>query len=464
MAMSQRSSSSQGQFWIPTDSIVTSPGHPFYERLNALLEAHGFDAFVEDLCRPFYAEKVGRPSIPPGVYFRMLLIGYFEGLDSERAIAWRCADSLALRSFLGYGLDRRTPDHSSLSVIRQRLGLETHERVFCWVLKVLCDNGLLRGETLGVDATTLEANAALRSLVRRETGQSYQAFLTELAKASGIETPTREDRARLDRQRPNKGPNDDWQHPHDPDAKIAKMKDGRTHMAHKAEHAVDLHTGAIVAVTLQPANAGDTATLPQTVSQTQANLEEVREAIEAEYDDDVFCEGLEVREVVADKGYHSNRTLRDLQEQGIRGYVAEPRRRGRRHWRDKKPEQRAVYGNRRRIRGDYGKGLLRKRGELLERSFAHCYRTGGLRRVHLRGHERILPRLLMHVAGFNLALVMRGLFGRGTPRGLWDLVRGLLRFVLSALSRRMPSQVLIWRRICNTVHDLPGVPFLPYAA
>ncbi len=452
MAMSNRPTSSQGQFWIPTDSIVTSPGHPFYERLNALLEAHDFDAFVEDLCRPFYAENVGRPSIPPGVYFRMLLIGYFEGLNSERGIAWRCTDSLALRAFLGYGLDQRTPDHSSLSVIRQRLGLETHERVFCWVLKVLANNGLLKGETLGIDATTLEANAALRSIVRRDTGQPYEAFLMDLAKASGIETPTREDLARLDRQRPKKGSNDDWQHPHDPDAKITKMKDGRTHLAHKAEHAVDMDTGAIVAVTLQPANTGDTATLPQTLSETHANLEEVRESIEQAYQ--APCEGLEVQEVVADKGYHSNQMLRDLKEQAIRGYVSEPRRRGRRHWQDKQVEQRAVYGNRRRIRGDYGKGLLRKRGELLERSFAHCYETGGLRRVHLRGHERILPRLLIHVAGFNLALVMRRLFGRGTPRGLWDLVRGLLRSLLWALCRRMTPHGPTWPRLCNIIHHL----------
>ncbi len=420
MSMSRRRAERQEHLWINAAEIVRSPGHPFYERLNQLLEEHGFDRFVEARCVSFYADTRGRPSIPPGVYFRMLLIGYFEGIDSERGIAWRCADSLALRGFLGYELNERTPEHSSLSVIRGRIDVETHREVFQWVLKVLAKSDLLKGKTIGIDATTLEANAALRSIVRRDTDQPYEEFLQDLAKASGIESPTREDLAKIDRKRLKKGSNQDWYNPNDPDAKITKMKDGRTHLAHKAEHAVDLETGAIVAVTLQGADQGDTTTIQATLSETEKNLAQVQEDPQAN-------EGLHpqtMKEVVADKGYHSNETVRTLEESEIRSYVSEPKYRGRRHWKDRPAEREAVYANRRRIRGVRGKRLLRKRGELLERPFAHCYETGGMRRTHLQTHARILKRLLIHVAGCNLGLVMRTRFGLGTPRGLQGLVSG----------------------------------------
>jgi len=423
MSMSKRRVERQQHLWINTTEIVTSPGHPFYQRLNQLLQEHGFDRFVEASCKSFYAQTRGRPSIPPGVYFRMLLIGYFEGIDSERGIAWRCADSLALRAFLGYELNERTPEHSSLSVIRGRIDVETHREIFQWVLKVLAKSDLLKGKTIGIDATTLEANAALRSLVRRDTDQPYEEFLQDLAKASGIESPTREDLARVDRKRPKKGSNQDWYNPNDPDARITKMKDGRTHLAHKAEHAVDLETGAILAVTLQGADQGDTTTMVTTLSETEKNLAQVQE-------DPQSNEGLHqnvMQEVVADKGYHSNETVRTLQGQAIRSYVSEPRYRGRRHWKDREAEREAVYANRRRIRGERGKRLLRRRGEFLERPFAHCYETGGMRRTHLQTHARILKRLLIHVAGCNLSLVMRTVFGLGTPRGLQGLVFAFLR-------------------------------------
>jgi transposase len=423
MAMKRRRQERQSHFWVNTAEIVTAPGHPFYQRLNELLAEHGFDRFVEEQCQSFYAERRGRPSIPPGVYFRMLLIGYFEGIDSERGIAWRCADSLALRAFLGYALNERTPEHSSLSVIRGRLDVETHREVFQWVLKVLAQSDLLQGKTLGIDATTLEANAALRSIVRRDTGQRYDEFLTELAKASGIESPTREDLAKLDRQRPKKGSNQEWRHPYDPDAKITKMKDGRTHLAHKAEHAVDLDSGAIVAVTVQGADQGDTTTIEETLAESERNLTEVREDAEA----GKHLKSDTVREVVADKGYHSNETMRTLRQEKIRTYVSEPKYKGRRRWQNKAAEQEAVYANRRRIRGTHGKALLRKRGDLVERPFAHCYETGGMRRTHLKGHAKILKRLLIHVAGCNLSLVLRTRFGLGTPRGLQGLVFALIR-------------------------------------
>jgi len=429
MSMKKRNTQRQQELWIAADEIATSPGHPFYKRLNGLLADHSFDTFVEAACCKFYAENKGRRSIPPGVYFRMLLIGYFEGIDSERGIAWRCSDSLGLREFLGYSLKESTPDHSSLSRIRCRIDLETHEEVFTCVLKIVADSGLLKGKTIGIDATTLEANAALRSIIRRDTGESYDEFLTRLAKASGIETPTREDLARIDKKRKNKGSNKDWQHPHDPDAKITKMKDGRTHLAHKAEHAVDLETGAITGVTLQPADRGDTTSMFETLVEATENLAEVRDDPETA---DNLAEEI-VQEFVGDKGYHSNDTTRDLAEAGIRGYISEPDR-GRRNWKGKAAERKAVYANRRRIRGKRGKALLRKRGELLERPFAHCYETGGMRRTHLRGHPNILKRLLVHVAGFNLGLVMRKLFSVGKPRVLQDLGSGILHVLRSILA------------------------------
>ena len=354
----------------------------------------------------------------------MLLVGYFEGIDSERGIAWRCADSLSLRRFLGYPLSKKTPDHSTVSRTRRLLDEQTHRDVFTFVLRILGEKGLLDGKTIGVDATTLEANAALRSIVRRDTGESYEDYLKGLAKADGIEDPTREDLAKLDRARAKKGSNQDWKHPHDPEARITKMKDGRTHLAHKLEHGVDIGgSGAIVGVTVQGADRGDTTSVYETLDEVAGQLETVSE--------DLGVGGDRMVEVVLDKGYHSNQTLVDLEAMGIRGYVSEPKR-GRRRWKhgteELYQEQAAVYANRRRVGGTRGKRLLRSRGELLERPFAHCLETGGMRRVHLRGSSNILKRLLVHVAGFNLGLVMRTMLGVGTPRAL-----GTLRAVLSAL-------------------------------
>jgi transposase len=428
--MGKRKAQQQPALWVPASALPTPAGHPFYQQLNAILKKHGFDAFVEGLCQGFYAPRMGRPSIPPGVYFRMLLLGYFEGIDSERGIAWRAADSIALRRFLGYELTEMPPDHSTLSRTRRLMDLETHEAVFTWVLGVLAREGLLKGKTLGVDATTLEANAALRSIVRRDTGESYTDFLTRLAKASGIETPTRADLAKLDRKRPRKGSNEDWEHPHDPDAEITKMKDGRTHLAHKAEHASDMESQAVVAVTLSGGAEGDTDTLPWTLEEAKRNLEAVAEDPEA-------AQGLSPKraaEAVTDKGYHSNGTCRHLRAEGIRSYLSEPDR-GRRNWKGKAAERDAVYANRRRIRGERGKRLQRMRGEVLERSFAHAYETGGMRRLHLRGRGNILKRLLVHIGGFNLSLVMRKLMGRGTARGLQGGVLGLLDAAAHGLRR-----------------------------
>lgn len=430
MAMGRRQEKQQG-FWIATQDLPSSPGHPFYQQLNKLLDKAGFDAFCEEQCGRFYAEKMGRPSIRPGIYFRMLMIGYFEKLDSERQIAWRCADSLSLRSFLRIPLEEsEPPDHSSLSRIRQRIDEETHQAVFDWVLKRLAEHGLLKGKTIGIDASTMEANAAMRSIVRKDTGETYREYLTELAKASGIETPTAEDLAKFDRKRKDKTcSNDDWESPNDPDAKVTKMKDGRTHLAHKPEHAVDLETGAILAVEIHPADQGDTTTIYGTLEKAASSVEEVREdpTVAADTND------LYIQEVVADKGYHSGQTLVDLEDMELRGYISEPDR-GTRRWTAqsvedeafKRDEQAAVYRNRRRRRGNRSKRLHRKRGEFVERTFEHVLDDGGMRRAHLCGREKITKRYLIHVAAFNLGLILRALLGFGTPKGWADAVEDRL--------------------------------------
>jgi transposase len=443
----------QEPIWIEAATLAAPASHPFYERLSRLLSKRGFDAFAESACESFYA-KVGRPGLAPGVYFRALLVGYFEGIDSERGIAWRTADSLALRSFLGFELSQSTPDHSTISRTRRLIDVETHRKVFLWVLGMLAEEGLLKGNTVAIDGTTLEANAALRSIVRRHTGEGYDDFLKGLAKESGIETPTREQLAKLDRKRKKKGNNDDWKNPHDPDAQITKMKDGRTHLAHKAEHAVDLETGAVLAVTLQPATAGDTNTLHQTLAQCGEHVREVAA------DTDNRAEQLNPEgpaEVVLDKGYHSNDVLVILKEVGVRSYCSEPDR-GRRNWIGKEEEKSAIYQNRRRIRGERGKRLLRQRGERVERSFAHMYETGGMRRTHLRRHDNIIKRLLIHAGAFNLSLVMRKLSGYGTPRGfqgrlnalliLLQMLFNILRTAVPLKSRRsMSGSVTLHRTI-----------------
>ncbi len=406
MALGKRKREQQ-ELLVATTSLPQSPGHPFYEKLNGLLSEAEFDEYVEELCRPYYADGVGRPGIPPGVYFRMLFIGYFEGLDSQRAIAWRCHDSRSLQSFLGYALTAPTPDHSSLTVIRQRLPLAVHERVFARVLQIAQEKNLLKGQTVAVDSTFIEAEAAMKSIVRRANGDDWKEYLRKLAVESGLENPTDEDLRKFDRKRKGKKvSNDEWFNPHDPDAKIARMKDGRTHLAYKTEHAVDLDSDLALAAPVYLADEGDTATLPQTVTMAQTNL--MLAGSEAE-----------IQDAAADKGYHSTETLTWGQSFGIRTYIPERESQWARRWTDKSEEEkRAVYNNRRRVRGKRGKRLGRLRSEYTERSFAHTCETGGARRSRLRGLIDVAKRYLMYVAGRNLGVIMRALFGMGTPKSL----------------------------------------------
>jgi transposase len=405
MAMGRRPAQQQAHLFVATTDLPQSPGHVFYEKLNQLLDEAGFDRHVEGLCQPYYAEDIGRESIPPGVYFRMLLIGYFEGIDSQRGIAWRCSDSLSLRAFLGVPWNEATPDHSSLTKIRQRLPLEVHEQVFLFVLQLAQQKKFLRGKTVAVDATTLEANAAMRAIVRKDTGEDWKEYLKRLMAEEGIQEPTDEEIRRFDKKRKKKVSNKEWESPADPDSRIAKMKDGTTHLAYKAEHVVDVDSEFVVAASVHPADQADPATLVDSILQAQVNL--VLAGSEQE-----------IEEAVADKGYHKAETLAECEHWNTRTYIPEPK--GREYnWEDK-PEawRKATAANRRRVQGARSKRLQKKRSELVERSFAHVCETGGGRRTWLRGLANVTKRYVVQVAAHNLGLLMRKLLGVGKPRTL----------------------------------------------
>jgi transposase len=397
----------QADMLVSWADLPRAPGHAFYDKLQAVLIAADFDRFVETQCASKYAPCRGRPSLPPGRYFRMLLVGYFEGIDSERGLEWRCSDSLSLREFLRLGERERVPDHSWLSRTRGRLPLEVHEQVFTWVLARLAEHGLIKGERIGVDASTMEANAALRSIVRRDSGEGYREMLTRMAKESGIETPTTEDLIRLDRNRKGKKlSNADWGSPTDPDARIAKLKDGRTHLAYKPEHAMDLDSGAMVAAELHPADHGDTTTMPGTLASAAEHLAAVDAAPTPETP----------AELIADKGYHSRDGLKTLDGGPWKSRISEPRRDDFSRWHSDDEARRAVYNNRTRLRSGVARQAFKLRAELVERGFALILDRGGMRRVWLRGRENVQKRYLIHVAGYNLGLIMRLLTGAGTPR------------------------------------------------
>lgn len=416
MALGKRKAEQQ-ELWVATTDLPRSPGHPFYQKLNALLAADGFDAWLETLCAPYYHATQGRPSIPPGVYFRMVLIGYFEGIASQRGIAWRCCDSRSLAAFLGFGPTDETPDHSSLSRVAQRLPLEVHEAVFQRVLAIAVTKKLVHGKTAAVDSTTLEANAAMKSIVRRDSGENWKQYVTGLMREAGViaadETPTDEEARRFDKGRKNKKvSNAEWVSTTDEESRITRMKDGTTHLAYKAEHVLDVESEFLLAVTLHGGDAADTDTLCDSLMAGQMNLHAAGSDVE-------------VREGVADKGYHAAATIEQCEWLNFRTYIPEPKRKHRARWKDKPPALRdAVYANRRRAKGDRGKKLGRLRSEKVERSFAHVCETGGARRCWLAGLEKVTKRYLLQAASRNLGLILRKLFGIGTPRGLQSNAEG----------------------------------------
>jgi len=409
---------------IALKDLPPPPANPFYERLNTVLDEAGFEPFVEDLCRPYYADGFGRPGVPPGVYFRMLFFGYFEGLGSQRAIAWHCADGRSAQAFLGLPPHKATPDHSSLTKIRLRLPDSVHEQVFVFVLKLAEDNGLLPGKTVGVDSTLLEANGAMKTIVRRDSGDDWKGYLRQLAAEAGLDNPSDEDLRRFDRQRKDKKvSNDEWTSPSDPDSRIAKMKDGTTHLAYKAEHVVDLQTELVLAAVVYPADQPDSATLLTSVVTAQVYLMEAESGTSvaelAAAGEAAVGELTVLEEAAADKGYHKAETLADCAAAGVRTYIPEARRPQERVWTDKPAAwERAYRNNRRRVGGSRSKRLQKLRSEKVERTFAHVCETGGGRRSWLRGLLKVGKRYLMQVAGHNLGIIMRRVFGKGTPRGL----------------------------------------------
>lgn len=447
MSMGRREGN-QGSMWIAHNDIQRGAGHRFYETLNELLREAKFDREVEQLCAPYFDpdHTPGRKSIAPGVYFRMHLIGYFEGIESERGIEWRCADSLSLRDFLGLELTERVPDHSTLSRMRLRLPLEVHQQAFVLILGIVERKGLLRGRVSGVDSTFLRADASMKTIVRRDTKESYPQFVQRLAEESGIENPTEEEARRFDRRREGKRTsNAEWKSATDADARIAKLKDGRTRLAYKSEHVVDLETGALVGVSVHPADCADTETLPETLAEAEENLRGARKVGSEENEDDAAAadrtagEATDVqRSVVTDKGYNKAALLRELKEKGYRTYIPERRQAGRRQWVGQGGSHTAAafHGNRARVKRQKGRGFQRKRGELLERTFAHICETGAARRTRLRGRENVKKRYLLQASAANLGLVMRSLFGRGTPRGLAEALpvstRASLRITAAA--------------------------------
>lgn len=434
MGLGRRKRERQGEFWVAADALPDAPRHVFYDTLNRLLESGRFDEFVEELSEPYYAGSVGRPSIPPGVYFRMLLVGYFEGIDSQRGIAWRCSDSLSLRRFLQVPLDASTPDHSSLTRVRDRLPLEVHEQVFAFVLSLAEQHKLLgkKCKTVAIDTTLLEANAAMRSIVRKESGEDWKAYLTRLMKEEGLieedDEPNDEELRKFDKGRKKTVSNAEWESAGDPDSRIAKLKDGRTHLAYKAAHVVDLDSEFLLEVQVVAADEADSSLLVAGVRTAEAALE---------------AAGVEtplVHEVVADKGFHKTETLADCAKEGLRTYIPEPQRGGHRNWIDKPEEYEAAYrGNRRRTPGARGRSLQRLRSERVERSFAHTCETGGARRTWLRGRDKINKRYRLVAAARNLGLLMRKLFGFGTPRSLSGAPIAVFRALSAALGPRRCS-------------------------
>lgn len=415
MAMGKRSQRQEALF-VMTDGLSKSAGHPFYQRLNALLAEVDFDHWIERRCQQYYAqeEKRGQPSIPPGVYFRMLLVGYFEGIDSQRGIAWRCADSLSLRQFLGIPLDEATPDPKTLSNTRHRLPEEVFDEVFQFVLRIAADKKLLSGKTVGVDSTLLEANAAMKSIVRRDTGEDWKQFVTRLMREEGAidpdHEPTDEEVRRFDKRRKNKKvSNDDWVSPSDPESRITQMKDGRTHLAYKAEHVVDLKSDLILAAEIYPADHADTQTLVDSVLEAVENVTQAGAEIE-------------IKEIVADKGYHAAEIIELANDLNFRTYIPERRQKHHLRWTDKPTEfQQAVYANRRRLKRAKSRQFQRLRSERCERTFAHVCDTGGMRRSWLKEVVNVSKRYLIAAAAHNLGRILRKLFGVGKPRTLQDL-------------------------------------------
>jgi len=425
----------QSEFWIAADRVVSTGKSGFYAKLDETLDSFGFAAKVRALCAPAYDKSgVGRPGIDPVVYLKMMMVGFFEDLPSERAIAARCADSIAIRQFLHYELTEATPDHSSLSIIRQRLDGPIYEQIFTLVLSALQEHGLLRGKNVGIDSSVMEANASLRGLVNRNTGEAYWDYVKRLAAQSGIDPADSAAVRKFDRQRPKKMSNQEWENPDDPDAKIGPKKDGATDMIYKPQTVVDLDTGAIVGAEVLPGDQADNKEVATAILEAQQNINAARGQDRKE---------MTVETTTADKGYYAVGQLLELQQEQIKTVICDPI--GNRRLDKLEPdEQRAVQAAKRSTRSQYGKELLSKRGQHIERAFAHLLDCGGMRRATLRGRQNLQKRFQLAAAFYNLSQLMRKLCGVGTPKQCEAMGRGVLAAFWNGLIMGLLARAAEW--------------------
>jgi transposase len=447
----EKKKEAQPEFWIAANQVVSPAQSGYYAKLEETLESFGFAAKVRALCAPAYAKSgVGRPGIDPVVYLKMIMVGFFEDLPSERAIAARCADSMSIRTFLKYELHEKTPEHSSFTVIRQRLGLEIYERIFTLTLQALREHGLLRGKNLGIDSSVIEANASLRALVHRNTEEQYWDYVKRLAAESGIDPDDAAAVRKFDRHRPGKGSNQEWVNPYDPDAKIGRTKDGATDMIYKPEVVVDLDTGAIVQAQVHPGDQADHKEMATRVLEAQQNINQAAgEKLDT----------LTLNSVTSDKGYYAVNELQALQQEDIRTVIADPTD-NRRLDKLEPDEKKAVQAARRSTKSTSGKELLRRRGMHIERSFAHVLDCGGMRRTTLRGWENLNKRFKLAAAIYNLSQLMRKLFGIGTPKQL--AARGRLLFLqftyrLAAIARIVKQDTSARIRISFATQEILSI-------
>ena len=448
----EKKKAAQPEFWIAADKVVSPGQNGYYTKLEETLESFGFATKVRALCAPSYDKSgVGRPGIDPVVYLKMIMVGFFEDLPSERAIAARCADSMSIRAFLKYELHEKTPEHSSFTVIRQRLGLEIYQRIFTLTLQALREHGLLRGKNLGIDSSVIEANASLRALVHRNTEEQYWDYVKRLAAESGIDPEDAAAVRKFDRHRPGKGSNQEWVNPYDPDAKIGRTKDGATDMIYKPEAVVDLDTGAIVQAQVHPGDQADHKEMATRVLEAQQNINQAAgEKLDT----------LTVNSVTSDKGYYAVKELQALQQEDIRTVIADPID-NRRLDKLEPDEKKAVQAARRSTKSTSGKELLRRRGMHIERSFAHVLDCGGMRRTTLRGWENLNKRFKLAAAIYNLSQLMRKLFGIGTPKQL--AARGRLLFLqftylLAAIARIVHQYTSARIRISFATQEIFSIP------
>jgi len=441
----------QGEFWIARNDLPRVAASRFYDKLDETLASLDFTAGVHRLCAPLYSSaERGRTPIDPAVYFKMLMVGFLEDLPSERAIAARCGDSLMIRRFLGYDLDEETPHHSSFTVIRQRLSKEIYQAVFDIILEGLRAHGLLRGRNLGIDSSVMEANASLRALENRNTGEAYWEYVRRLAAEAGVDAQDADAVRRFDRKRPGrKTSNKEWVSPHDPDAKVGQAKDGATDMLYKPENVVDLDTGAIVSAEVRKADEADTEGLAERAIAAAALVGAIREETSAGGQKPVPAA---TATLTADKGYYCVAELEALQESGMKTVISDPLRNRRLDKLD--PSQQAVVRRARRsVKSGYGKRLLRRRGMHIERSFAHILDSGGMRRATLRGQPNLDKRYKIAAATYNLSQLMRHLFGIGTcKQAAASVLHGLMALLLVGLrplSASFAALVRVASRICK---------------